>query len=943
MKKKIILILFLVVSLLNAHAQCNNSFVQIFTGMAGAGASGSLTVSKASIFKANDNKHFFVTGLRNDSTTISYFDQNGTRIWTDVFSSDSSRKYQIIDLYSEPLTNKIYFISNDFIYGAVYKYDIVLHKIDWVYHLNIDGHYLHNIHNLNSTDLIVSATKYTGATNDRTSSFKINKVSGFGSSTSYTLDYYSRNGNYYSALKNNILYGTCRRYNGFGSDLRVGLFAHDANTGTPLWSKMIVSNNFNSSGNTRMYPVTPVLDKDSLVVAASGQMNGFDGPLQSGQYGQVVLCKTSDTGHVIWTREYYTVSAGVNYDHHVTNALVNSKDGYYIVGNLASNVSPFNYFRGTIIKTDKNGKTKWARQIGLGATANNINNLIEMNGNIFIAVSSTSYNTTPDLVLIKLDSLGNSDSCSLVQNLPVADTLLPNIETNYLETGITQVNDCSQPLYVNHPINPELVVKCGGCCPLNITMLHSGINASYCLGDTVKITPIINGAAAPAGGFTYNWYAISATIWTPISTSNVYTKPTTVSANYTIGLVVTSLSGLCKDTIITDYVVNVSYSDTTKIVSCSPITWRGNVYNTSGIYIKNLTNSNGCDSTLILDYKNTNGDSVNNITYTPSDTVGSCCYNLTLLNNYFKANIGTISFNGIGSTQFAVSTTGAGWSYSGISSPSFREVSALPIGVDTGIYDNILKICITSTAPGPYKIEVIYKDILGNVLCPDTLEFDQCDVVQANCVTISNDSLYCEGNQKILKLNLTNNSPFPIREIAYFVTNNGKIKLDRDLDSFSLGNAILPGQSSGDIFLNVDTIGTGDTSFCLQVSAFDKIHTNTSAPTTCCSDSATYCFPYEYCTLNGCCEFSNMIIPNGITPNADGKNDAWVILAPSKCDTIQIEIFNRWGNKVYSDAHYLNTWKGTNQAGDKLPQGTYFVKIELPCGSKKGMYIDLRY
>ncbi len=368
----------------------------------------------------------------------------------------------------------------------------------------------------------------------------------------------------------------------------------------------------------------------------------------------------------------------------------------------------------------------------------------------------------------------------------------------------------------------------------------------------------------------------------------------------------------------------------------------------SGSYSVNLNKNDTIINLLFLNCKDTlpsnpcAQDALTEINYKPADTNGSCCYNLSL-GNYGTSQIGTISFTGIGSTEFALSTTGLGWSYSGVSTPSFREVSALPIGVGTGLYTDILKLCITSATPGPHYIAVNYTDVSGEPICADTLIIDQCILTPNNCITISQDSLYCIGNKKYLKLQLTNNAPFPIREITYYVSDSTKITIDRNTDTFSVANAILPGATSSEIILQLNTINGGASTFCIQLSAYDGIHTATSAPTNCCSDSTLLCFPFEHCTLDGCCEFTNTIIPNGITPNGDGKNDKWVILAPSLCDTISMQVFNRWGNKVYEDKHYLNTWQGTNQTGDKLPQGTYFVIIELPCGSKKGLYVDVRY
>jgi gliding motility-associated-like protein len=122
---------------------------------------------------------------------------------------------------------------------------------------------------------------------------------------------------------------------------------------------------------------------------------------------------------------------------------------------------------------------------------------------------------------------------------------------------------------------------------------------------------------------------------------------------------------------------------------------------------------------------------------------------------------------------------------------------------------------------------------------------------------------------------------------------------------------------------------------------------NGIAATECCTDSlGVICLPMIKCggsDTTGCCQFENMKIPNGITPNGDGKNDVFEILNSKSCDYISIKVYNRWGNLVFKESDYKNDWKGVNQSGDKLVQGTYFVIIELPNGNKKGTYIDIRY
>ena len=71
------------------------------------------------------------------------------------------------------------------------------------------------------------------------------------------------------------------------------------------------------------------------------------------------------------------------------------------------------------------------------------------------------------------------------------------------------------------------------------------------------------------------------------------------------------------------------------------------------------------------------------------------------------------------------------------------------------------------------------------------------------------------------------------------------------------------------------------------------------------------------------------VIPNVITPNGDGMNDVYKINGVwNPCtDEIKVEIFNRWGLKVYETDFPDFEWDGTNKGGGDVPDGTYFVLV----------------
>lgn len=84
-------------------------------------------------------------------------------------------------------------------------------------------------------------------------------------------------------------------------------------------------------------------------------------------------------------------------------------------------------------------------------------------------------------------------------------------------------------------------------------------------------------------------------------------------------------------------------------------------------------------------------------------------------------------------------------------------------------------------------------------------------------------------------------------------------------------------------------------------------------------------------------EACDPIIPNVITPNADGNNDEWEILNFDNTFFHTLVIFNRWGNEVLSTNNYDNKWKA-----EDLPDGTYFYILNYNENDYKGTITVIR-
>ncbi|MGA0559654.1 gliding motility-associated C-terminal domain-containing protein [Larkinella sp. VNQ87] len=75
-----------------------------------------------------------------------------------------------------------------------------------------------------------------------------------------------------------------------------------------------------------------------------------------------------------------------------------------------------------------------------------------------------------------------------------------------------------------------------------------------------------------------------------------------------------------------------------------------------------------------------------------------------------------------------------------------------------------------------------------------------------------------------------------------------------------------------------------------------------------------------------------LVIPEGFSPNGDGKNDQFVLRNLGGLRA-EVTIFDRNGTVIYESKDYQNDWNGRDGNKD-LPIGTYFYSIRLSDGRK---------
>ncbi len=90
------------------------------------------------------------------------------------------------------------------------------------------------------------------------------------------------------------------------------------------------------------------------------------------------------------------------------------------------------------------------------------------------------------------------------------------------------------------------------------------------------------------------------------------------------------------------------------------------------------------------------------------------------------------------------------------------------------------------------------------------------------------------------------------------------------------------------------------------------------------------------------CDDSRLLIPNVFSPNNDRTNDFFEIKGLCLKSTFLIQIFNRWGIKVFETTDRNNSWDGKENGGPDAAEGVYYYIITLDKATYTGFVQVLR-
>jgi gliding motility-associated-like protein len=114
-----------------------------------------------------------------------------------------------------------------------------------------------------------------------------------------------------------------------------------------------------------------------------------------------------------------------------------------------------------------------------------------------------------------------------------------------------------------------------------------------------------------------------------------------------------------------------------------------------------------------------------------------------------------------------------------------------------------------------------------------------------------------------------------------------------------------------------------DAEGCFYIVAFDSVF-NESPP------SNIVC-------MKNCPDYR---LPNAFSPNNDGHNDVFRPYPYRFVHKVEFKIYNRWGNIIFETSDPDINWKGENQHGKNVPDGTYYYSCKVFETNNSGVGVD---
>lgn len=243
-----------------------------------------------------------------------------------------------------------------------------------------------------------------------------------------------------------------------------------------------------------------------------------------------------------------------------------------------------------------------------------------------------------------------------------------------------------------------------------------------------------------------------------------------------------------------------------------------------------------------------------------------------------------------------------------------------------GTYSVKVLDSISCAAADTILLDELKKPEIKSLLDTQTCEYVQLSVSDQQGVSY----IWNNGDTgKILKV---------FKKSTYYVTASNKFCSVSDTFHVNL----LP---RPDLYLGPDTTLCSRMTLSTQESGEYLWNNGQTTPTVSVNRPGTYwlkisrngCYSTDTILLKPCNDLTYHI-PNAFSPNNDSHNDVFKVIG-TNIETIHIEIYNRWGEKLLDTYGADPEWDGTYM-GETCQQGVYCYLIEITGYNKKKYYLS---
>lgn len=191
---------------------------------------------------------------------------------------------------------------------------------------------------------------------------------------------------------------------------------------------------------------------------------------------------------------------------------------------------------------------------------------------------------------------------------------------------------------------------------------------------------------------------------------------------------------------------------------------------------------------------------------------------------------------------------------------------------------------------GVYEINVYFDD--PNCSTTDSIELSLRDDVKVSITSDDEDNLFCPDESVTFTANIEN-ANIAEMDFEWFVNGEPQNVNNQILENFELDGTSSTVEISVEASIGQECLFTDS----LDISFYD---------------------------LDSC------VISQGLSPNGDGFNDNLDLrFLDDRSGISTLEIFNRYGQKVYEKANYRDEFIGQSDNGNNLTTGTYFYVIKF--------------